>query len=130
MASLAKEVPRLLLADDHAMLRDGLRAILNEAGFEVVGEVLNTADYGVPQTRKRTIAIGWKVDAIDAPSFPPKRTHANPDLGLKRTPWLTVRDAIADLPRRAVGTEIGTEWPLDLHFGRTPTEISLKRYAR
>ena len=38
MASLAREVPRLLLADDHAMLRDGLRAILTEAGFEVVGE--------------------------------------------------------------------------------------------
>jgi len=28
----------LILADDHAMLRDGLRAILNEAGFEVVGD--------------------------------------------------------------------------------------------
>ena len=38
MASLAREVPRLLLADDHAMLRDGLRAILTEAGFEVLGE--------------------------------------------------------------------------------------------
>lgn len=32
------EVPRVLLADDHAILRDGLRAILREEGFEVVGE--------------------------------------------------------------------------------------------
>jgi DNA-binding NarL/FixJ family response regulator len=30
--------PRLLLADDHAVVRDGLRGILNDAGFEVVAE--------------------------------------------------------------------------------------------
>jgi two-component system, NarL family, response regulator NreC len=33
-----REVARVLLADDHAILRDGLRAILIEQGFEVVGE--------------------------------------------------------------------------------------------
>jgi DNA-binding NarL/FixJ family response regulator len=38
MPAMSRDVPRLLLADDHAMLRDGLRAILNDAGFEVVGE--------------------------------------------------------------------------------------------
>ena len=38
MPALSRDVPRLLLADDHAMLRDGLRTILNDAGFEVVGE--------------------------------------------------------------------------------------------
>jgi DNA (cytosine-5)-methyltransferase 1 len=43
-------------------------------------------------------------------------------------PWRTVRDAIADLPL-PVGTEIrDTAPPLDLHFGRTPTQKSLKRY--
>jgi two-component system, NarL family, response regulator NreC len=31
-------VLRVLLADDHAILRDGLRRILNEEGLEVVGE--------------------------------------------------------------------------------------------
>lgn len=29
---------RVLLADDHRMMRDGLRAVLEKAGFEVVGE--------------------------------------------------------------------------------------------
>jgi two-component system, NarL family, response regulator NreC len=38
MLSATHELPRLLLADDHAMLRDGLRAILNDEGFEVVAE--------------------------------------------------------------------------------------------
>jgi len=37
----SREVPRLILADDHAMLREGLRAILKEAGFDVVGEASN-----------------------------------------------------------------------------------------
>jgi DNA-binding NarL/FixJ family response regulator len=38
MPATSRHVPKLLLADDHAVLRDGLRAILNEGGFEVVGE--------------------------------------------------------------------------------------------
>jgi DNA-binding NarL/FixJ family response regulator len=38
MASLSSASLRLLLADDHAMMRDGLRSILTEEGFEVVGE--------------------------------------------------------------------------------------------
>jgi two-component system, NarL family, response regulator NreC len=33
-----QEVPRLLLADDHAIVRDGLKAILEDEGFQVVGE--------------------------------------------------------------------------------------------
>lgn len=38
MPSVSHEVPRLILADDHAILRDALRAILGEHGLDVVGE--------------------------------------------------------------------------------------------
>ncbi|CCD89885.1 putative Cytosine-specific methyltransferase [Bradyrhizobium sp. ORS 285] len=98
-------------------------------GFEMRAAVLNTADYGVPQTRKRTIALGFKANLV--PSFPPTPTHAQPETLLsKRLPrWRTVRDAIADLPATPIGTEIGTEKTLNLHFGRNPTDISLARYA-
>jgi DNA (cytosine-5)-methyltransferase 1 len=42
--------------------------------------------------------------------------------------WRTVKDAIGDLPA-PVGTEIrDVPPPLDLHFGRNPTELSRKRY--
>ena len=42
--------------------------------------------------------------------------------------WRTVRDAIYDLPPPE-GTGIRSEEaPLDLHFGRVPTEMSRKRY--
>ena len=43
--------PSVLLADDHAIVTDGLSRILEEAGFEVVGAVsdgqrLSTPPYG------------------------------------------------------------------------------------
>jgi two-component system, NarL family, response regulator NreC len=34
----AQQAPRVLLADDHPIVRDGLRAILREEGFEVIAE--------------------------------------------------------------------------------------------
>jgi DNA (cytosine-5)-methyltransferase 1 len=44
------------------------------------------------------------------------------------SPWRTVRDAIGDLPPPE-GTEIrDLPPPLDLHFGRSPTQKSLERY--
>jgi DNA-binding NarL/FixJ family response regulator len=36
--------PRVLLADDHVRLREALRALLEETGFEVVGESDDGAD--------------------------------------------------------------------------------------
>jgi DNA-binding NarL/FixJ family response regulator len=41
MLTTPSAIPRLILADDHAMLRDGLRSILKDKGFEVVGEASN-----------------------------------------------------------------------------------------
>lgn len=100
-----------------------------ELGFLVKAKVLNSADYGVPQTRKRTIIIGWKPANVDSNiDFPPSKTHsATPDVdGL--LPWKTVCDAISDLPDPE-GTSIRKcAPPLDIHFGRTPTAMSLERY--
>lgn len=100
---------------------------------------LCAADYGVPQVRYRAFIIGCKF-ADPTTVFPPLKTHYNPevisqeDLSTKgyatdAKPWKTVRDAIGDLPV-PYGVEIrkDVDAPLDLHFGRTPTEISLKRY--
>lgn len=96
-------------------------------GFEVIYEVVNTADYGVAQTRKRLIVIGWKADLIEAPSLPVKTHSKSPD-GRSLPEWRTVKDVIADLPK-PVGIEIREcAPPLNLHFGRTPTEKSLARY--
>jgi DNA (cytosine-5)-methyltransferase 1 len=102
-------------------------------GFSTTSAVLNAADYGAPQTRKRTVILGWKAAPGHIPQFPPPPTHAfpgyaSPNAGNALPPWRTVRDAIGDLPP-PTGTEIrAASAPLDLHFGRNPTEKSLKRY--
>jgi len=100
----------------------------NQLGFDVACEVLLAADYGAPQTRRRTVIVGWRRDGLTGASFPPLPTHAAPKSGKNLPPWQTVRDAIADLPS-PVGTEIrNVAAPLDLHFGRNPTEKSRARY--
>ncbi|MCU1224679.1 MAG: cytosine methyltransferase [Edaphobacter sp.] len=104
-----------------------IRKQAERMGFRTDAMVLNAADYGAPQTRKRTVVIGWKNKEVEAPVFPPPRTHASPDLKTSLPPWRTVKEAIGDL-REPKGTEIGVGAPLDLHFGRNPTEKSLERY--
>ena len=99
-------------------------------GFKVNAAILNAADYGAPQLRKRAVVVGWRDNVISAPIFPPAPSHAAPYFGLlllTLRPWRTVRDAIGDLGK-PVGTDIGTEPPLNLHFGRNPTQMSLARY--
>ncbi|MDH5179115.1 MAG: DNA cytosine methyltransferase [Gammaproteobacteria bacterium] len=97
-------------------------------GFEIRAAVLNAADYGAPQTRKRAIIMGWKPnESADEICFPPQPTHAK-DGKEGLLPWRTVADMISDLPP-PVGTELrACPPPLDLHFGRNPTPVSLKRY--
>lgn len=99
-----------------------------ELGFSIKAEVLNAADYGAPQVRRRTVILGWRQTICGEPVFPPLPTHTAPDRGSNLPRWKTVRQSIGDLPA-PVGTTIRLEQPpLDLHFGRKPTEISLKRY--
>lgn len=124
-----ENVPGLLKS---AEFGDICRRALN-LGFEMLSPaVLNTADYGVPQTRKRAIAIGIKTDHFmisRLPPFPPEPTHRSPNEDSGLPPWRTVREFIGDLPSPK-GVEIRHKEhpPLNLHFGRTPTQISLERY--
>ncbi|WP_338560658.1 DNA cytosine methyltransferase [Erwinia sp. E_sp_B04_7] len=123
-----ENVPGLLTSEEFISINE--RA--EQLGFILLNpKVLNTADYGVPQTRKRTIAIGVKKSNFvveNLPEFPPHPTHKAPEKGGDLPAWLTVKDFISDLPE-PVGTEIRDELPpLNLHFGRNPTALSLERY--
>lgn len=99
-------------------------------GFNVIAQILNSADYGAPQTRRRTIVLGWDRKRLPNGLAFPEKTHLPPDEAKKarKKRWRTVRDVIANLPAKPFGTEIGTARTLDLHFGRTPTPLSMKRY--
>jgi DNA (cytosine-5)-methyltransferase 1 len=103
-----------------------IRARAKRDGFRTEAAILNAADYGAPQTRRRTIVIGWKA-GLWQPEFPPLRTHAEKGSETNLPAWRTVRDAISDLPV-PVELEIEGPAPLNLHIKRTPTEKSLARY--
>ncbi len=61
-------------------------------GFKTKAAILNTADYGAPQTRKRTVVVGWRDDKVGAPVFPMIATHASPDLKSHLPAWRTCTD--------------------------------------
>ncbi|GAA4232471.1 DNA (cytosine-5)-methyltransferase 1 [Streptosporangium album] len=106
--------------------------------YKLSFNILNAADYGVAQRRKRAIVIGSRVGKIPLP----RPTHAkDPGLDPDLTPWLTTADRIKDLPKNPDTTELpdssieffdkkmqGIFKGLDLHVGRQPTERSLERY--
>lgn len=105
-----------------------IKAHADNLGFDLASDVLVAADYGAPQTRRRTVIVGWRRESFSGLSFPPLATHAAPGSDKNLLPWKTVRDAIGDLPA-PVGTEVREcPAPLDLHFGRNPTAKSLERY--
>jgi len=88
-----------LLSMQKGELLKTILSLFTSLGYKVKYEVLNSADYGVPQIRERVIIIGTKLD-IEF-KYPPK-THYNPkennifNQGLK--PYLTLSEAISDLP--------------------------------
>jgi DNA (cytosine-5)-methyltransferase 1 len=98
--------------------------------------VLNSADYGVPQRRQRTIVLASRVGPIEHPAT----THArNPERGLKR--WKPVSSVLSGLPEIPETTELphqtaeffgqvvpGPFKMSEIHFGRSPKSTSLERY--
>lgn len=122
-AFVMENVPGLLKSPE----LDEIRASAKNMGFDIQAAVLNCADYGSPQTRRRTIILGTKRDLGVQPDFPPTPTHGRgKDQG--RLPWVTVGDVISDL-KSPVGTQIrDVAPPYDLHFGRNPTPLSQARY--
>lgn len=120
-----ENVAELLKSDELQLIKQ--RAA--ELGFSTVEAVLNAANYGAPQQRKRTIVVGWRAEKVQPPEFPPLPTHGDPlRTGSDTKPWRTVSDVIRDLPPpKGIGVR-NIRAPFDLHFGRTPTAKSLARY--
>lgn len=113
---IVENVPPLLNSEEGQELMREARAL----GYEVEGRILNSADYGAPQVRKRTIIIGSRV----SPVIFPEPTHVDPRKRNLTTEhlndWVTVRQAIGDLPL------VPNDY--SLHIGRNPTPMSLERY--
>jgi len=78
----------------HAILR-GLR----EFGYHVESRILRAEEYGVPQERRRVVFLG---NRTGEPIIWPMQTHGD---GL--IPFVTIKDAIGDLPALANGEDLG-----------------------
>jgi DNA (cytosine-5)-methyltransferase 1 len=112
-AFVMENVPELLRAAEYAAFAEAA----HERGYSVEGRILNAADHGVPQRRRRAFVIGSRVGA---PAWP-EQTHFPTDaVPLGGEPWRTFRDAVAGLPLEPSDTN----W----HNGRNPRPMSLERY--
>lgn len=105
-AFVMENVPELLVSAEYAEFKKRAEADL---GFTVEEDVLNAADYGVPQRRRRAIAIGVKKGS---PSWP-AATHSESD-------WVSFRAAVEGLPLQPDGKA----W----HRARNPRPFSVRRY--
>lgn len=73
-----------LLTLNKGAVRDDIEKRFSEMGYHVTYKVLNAADYGIPQNRKRVFFVGMKKRAFEFPAPHDK--------------ILTAKDGISDLP--------------------------------
>lgn len=77
-----------------SITRDG--DSIEESGYQYALDVLNAANYGIPQRRERTIGL-FVYDQDDANVTLPKQTHSkSPNSEEDLKPWVSVNDALRE----------------------------------
>ena len=136
-----ENVPRFLASPDFAILeREVTSGALRD--YRIARSVLNAADFGIAQKRKRAIVVGCRRD-IGEPSLPNPTHTDGRDTALSDhlPPWITLESALKRVEHQVAGTELplrtqcyfnedvpGHFRGADLHFGRNPQKKSLDRY--
>jgi DNA (cytosine-5)-methyltransferase 1 len=91
-AFVVENVSGMIRSDCKHLLQDQIR-IFSQAGYNVYSSVLNAADYGTPQDRRRIIIVGIRSDFDVRYEFP-KPTHGHNLANVH----CSIRDAISDMP--------------------------------
>jgi DNA (cytosine-5)-methyltransferase 1 len=129
-----ENVAGFLKSGQFAGLRQATRPSGRLRDYRIESGVLNAAEFGVAQTRKRAIVIGSHRD------LPPLGMPIAPLAG-EPDRWRTVRGTIGQVPTEVDGIDLPASRMLiadrdrpgpfktaDLHLGRRPTDLSLARY--
>jgi DNA (cytosine-5)-methyltransferase 1 len=87
-------------------------------GYVVEPYLLNAADFGVPQLRRRLFIVG---NRLGLSVLQPNPTH-----GPGKRPWVTVQQAIADLPLQKNGA--GLDYRAYPHFSQRFFRTRLSQY--
>ncbi|MEL5958752.1 DNA cytosine methyltransferase [Streptomyces sp. CLV115] len=148
-----ENVDRFLKSQQFEDLRTATEDGGELSAYSLRWQVLNAADYGVPQARRRAIVIATRKD-LGVPLEHPKPTHARNAAAQQPTldgseessdqpaQWVPVGEAVfsrtpattnvVNLPDRSdkpLGVDLpGPYLTTELHVGRTPTALSLARY--
>lgn len=115
-----ENVPGLVEGRWHTYF-DRFREILADLGYKFDWRVIDAAEYGVPQRRKRVLVVGSRVTEPRLPD----PTHSERGDGRKE-PFVTVRDTISELTPLTSG-----ECDPDdkFHRARRHSELALRRLA-
>jgi DNA (cytosine-5)-methyltransferase 1 len=106
---------------------DNFEKILRDLGYRFEQAVVDAAEYGVPQRRRRVLVIGSRVSEPELPSPTHRATGNNNEKGRKkRLPFVTVRDTIEGLPALASGEQDPTD---EFHKARRHGDLALQRLA-
>lgn len=133
MTRLVQEIqPRAIMMENVPGLRDKGKQLFREFlqtleanGYVIREAVLQVADYGVPQSRRRLVVLAGKGFAIE---LPPATHHRTGDNDLK--PWKTIREVIANRPKPLTLTDAikrGSPKEFDWHVVRTLSAENQKR---
>ena len=133
MARLAEEIrPRAIMMENvHGLTKKGyplygdLKRRLRRLGYKLTDDVLEVADYGVPQFRRRLVLFGGLGFEIEMP----KKTHSKMGKdGLPR--WKTVQDTIGQMANPVTlqdARNYGEVQRSDWHIVRTLSPENVKR---
>lgn len=92
---LAENVKGLLSLDKGAVF-DMILSDFSRIGYKVKYQILNAANFGVPQTRERVIIVGIREDIDYEYSFPTETHSSKYEAG--KASWLSVGEALSDVP--------------------------------